>query len=181
MKLKLLGMVLGACFIVSSANAGFLIDPYAGMAMSKSTIDIATNDDDTSSTGAALGSRLGYSFILVSAGIDYQMLSGLEDPQDESFDMTNMSAFVGVDLPILLRFWAEYFLSSDIKGDTFDDGLDDITFKDGYGLGIGFTGLPFISINLEVENLNYDIESGSTEGDYSVVNTILSASLPLDF
>ena len=57
----------------------------------------------------------------------------------------------------------------------------DFTFKDGYGLGIGFTGLPFVSLNLEIEALNYDAESSGVETDYSVASTILSVSMPFDF
>lgn len=171
-------LALVATMVASSAQAGFMIDPYVGIGQTKTTIDFLTADDTDTATSTVLGSRLGYSFILVSAGIDYQITKG-EDNDGDDTDVNSLSAFVGVDLPILFRFWAEYFLSSNYEVED-DNGVDN-TFKDGYGIGIGFTGLPFVSLNLEIETLNYELELGSSKGDYSVASTILSLSLPLDF
>ena len=174
MKLRLLVglMCLG---LGSQAFAGLLIDPYVGIGQVKTTFDFAGNDSDDSGSSQSIGSRLGYSFILLSAGVDFEMVKGDSDGDDVT--MTNTSLFVGVDLPILLRFWGEYFINS-----SFDiDGNDsDFEFKDGYGLGVGFTGLPFVSINLEVSALNYDIELAGIEGDFTAGQTLLSVSLPLD-
>ena len=161
-----------------NAQAGFLIDPYVGTGSYVGAFDAANaaaegaDIKDAEESMTAVGSRLGYSFLLVSAGIDYQMAT----VDDES--QTNISAFVGVDLPILFRFWAEYFISSDITIDNADS-----EFTDGYGLGVGFTGLPFVSINLEAQYLNYDLESdtGGLEYDFETVSYLLSVSLPLDF
>ena len=175
MKMRLL-LVLSLVMVANAAKAGFLIDPYIGLGQSKSTLDAASDQEETSSS-TVLGSRLGYSFILLSGGIDYQIMN-TKDSNEEDATLNNLSAFVGVDLPILFRFWAEYFLSSNLASDT--DGVD-FTFKDGYGLGIGFTGLPFVSLNLEIEALNFDAEIGSNEFDYTVASTILSVSMPFDF
>ena len=176
MKVRILLAVV-VTMVANAAQAGFLIDPYVGSGQTKSSFDIAGDDDSESGSSTVFGSRVGYSFVLISAGVDYQIMKG-EDTEGEDASVNSMSAFVGVDLPILFRFWAEYFLSSTYDADT--DGLD-ITFKDGYGLGIGFTGLPFVSINLEIETLNYDLEVSGFEGDYSIASTILSVSFPLDF
>ena len=176
-KFIVLSIAMVSFFYMSeNANAGLLIDPYVGIGSTASTLDLATSEKETASSNA-VGARLGYSFILLSAGIDYQMMNA-KDALDEDMKMTNTSAFVGVDLPILLRFWAEYFFSSKLDGDTFD--TYDTTFKDGYGLGIGFTGLPFVSINLEVETLNYDMTVSGIDTDYSNASTLLSVSLPLN-
>tara|TARA_B100001971_G_scaffold215190_1_gene259650 strand:- start:80969 stop:81490 length:522 start_codon:yes stop_codon:yes gene_type:complete len=158
-----------------NAHAGFLIDPYIGTGSFAGTLDLANgaDADDVEETVTAMGSRVGYSFLLVSAGIDYQILSVDGESQN------NISAFVGVDLPILLRFWGEYFISSDadVEGDV-ETSLD---FKDGYGLGVGFTGLPLVSLNLEVQYLNYEGEASNIKFDYDTVAYIASVSLPLDF
>ena len=174
MKLKVLGALL-MCSLSLQSFAGLLIDPYIGYGQYRSTADFAKERSEAAGV-TALGSRLGYSFILVSAGLDYQVLE-TEDVFEEEASITNLSAFVGVDLPILFRFWAEYFFSSNI--DSNESGVD-YGFKDGYGLGVGFTGLPFVSLNLELENLNYELEVGNTDFDYSVVQTVFSVSLPLD-
>lgn len=176
MKVRILFALIVA-MVANAAQAGFLIDPYIGLGQTKTIFDIGSSDDSESDSSTVLGSRVGYSFILVSAGIDYQIMNG-KDTNDEDVSSNNLSAFVGVDLPILFRFWAEYFLSSSTDADF---GSVDVSFKDGYGVGIGFTGLPFVSINLELETLNYDLEFGSVEGEYSVASTILSVSMPFDF
>lgn len=178
MKVRIL-LALVATMVASSAQAGFMIDPYIGIGQTKTELDVAGDNENTSSD-TYFGSRVGYSFILVSAGIDYQITKG-EDSDGDDANLNSLSAFVGVDLPILFRFWAEYFLSSSFDSDT--DGVD-FTFKDGYSVGIGFTGLPFVSINLELQAMNYEAEFDNfpnNEFDLTVGSTILSVSLPLDF
>lgn len=174
-KLIMLTLMLG---LSTNAFAGFLIDPYVGTGSLVGAFDAANaaaegNDvKDAEESMTAFGSRLGYSFLLLSAGVDYQMATIDGETQ------TNTSAFVGVDLPILFRFWAEYFLSSTYELDDFD-----VEFQDGYGLGIGFTGLPFVSLNLEAQYLNYELDSnvGGLKYDFATVSYLLSVSLPLDF
>jgi hypothetical protein len=175
MKFKLLIAALAVSFSLQSF-AGLLIDPYIGMGASKTVIEIegATGTTDSTDSITSFGSRLGYSFLLISAGLDYEMakVSG-----DNDADITNMSLFVGVDLPILFRFWAEYFVSSSLD---IDDSTTDYDFKDGYGLGIGFTGLPFVSLNLEIQTVNYTAEVLSKDVTFSNASTVFSVSLPLD-
>jgi hypothetical protein len=166
---KLSLVCLLSVFISTSASAGFLIDPYLGTGQFKSTIDITGASEDTE-TITATGARIGYSFLLFSAGIDYQMASVDKDK------VTSTSIFVGVDMPILVRAWAEYFVSSDYDR---DDGQD-VTFKDGASLGIGFTGLPFVSLNVELQNVNYEIETSGSKFDVKTAATVFSISLPLD-
>jgi hypothetical protein len=174
MKLKLLIAVLAASFSLSSF-AGLLIDPYVGMGTYKTTFDLGNTESDDSGSQTSFGSRLGYSFLLLSAGVDYEMSTVSGD--DNDLNITNTSLFVGVDLPILFRFWAEYFLSSSFE---VDDSNVDYDFKDGYGLGIGFTGLPFVSLNLEIQNVNYEYEVSTVKGDLASAATIFSVSLPID-
>lgn len=182
MKLRLLGLVLGVMFIGTSAQAGLLIDPYVGMGASAYKVEFdsaalaAVNTDETESS-TVFGARIGWTLTLLSLGVDYQMMT-FKDDDDDEHAITNTSIFAGVDLPILLRFWAEYTVSSSLE-------LDNVTttFKDGYAVGIGFTGLPLVSLNLEVEAQNYDIELdnvANSEGTYTLASTIFSVSLPLD-
>jgi hypothetical protein len=158
-------------FITTSASAGFLIDPYIGAGQSKSTADVSSIDGAESFS--ATGARIGYSFLLLSAGIDYQMGSIDKDK------VTSTSVFVGVDMPILIRAWAEVFTSSTYEQDTEVYGID---FKDGTSIGIGFTGLPFVSLNVEVQNINYTMKNVPSIGDVDVktAQTVFSISLPLD-
>jgi hypothetical protein len=172
MKLKVFIAVMTACLSVQSF-AGFLIDPYIGLGQTKTTSDFATDGDSESVT--SIGSRVGYSFILVSAGIDYEMAKTSSDGND--VDITNMSFFVGVDMPILIRAWAEYQISSDLE---VEGSNTDYDFKDGYSVGVGFTGLPLVSLNLELAVTNYEVDSAFGKLDFSTATTLLSVSLPLD-
>ncbi len=156
----------------SLAHADLLIDPYVGTGLMKTTSDVNRLDDDDENL-TAIGARVGYQFLLVSAGVDYSKGSAGD------YEFTNTSVFVGVDLPILLRAWAEYFISSDLDADV--SGFNqDIDFKDGTSLGIGFTGLPFVSLNLEVQNLNYETEILGRDVDFQTAAYIFSVSLPLN-
>jgi hypothetical protein len=162
-------LCLLTAFISTSATAGFLIDPYVGTGQFKSTADLSSLEE--SETITATGARVGYSFLLLSAGIDYQMATIDKDK------VTSTSIFVGVDLPILIRAWAEVFVSSDYDSDTAGNEL---TFKDGNSIGIGFTGLPFVSLNVELQNINYESEFLGNKYDVKTAATVFSISLPLD-
>ena len=171
--MKKISLISILFFMSSLAHADLLIDPYIGTGLMKTTSDVNRLDDDDENL-AAVGARVGYQFLLVSAGIDYSKGTAGD------YEFTNTSVFVGVDLPILLRVWAEYFISSDLEADI--SGFDeDIDFKDGTSIGLGFTGLPFVSLNLEVQNLNYETELVGRDLDFETAAYIFSVSLPLNF
>ena len=181
--MKLLTIVL--VLFSFNASAGFLIEPYAGIG-SFATTNGALSDaaelveDDiedgelSAESSTVFGGRIGYSFLLLSAGIDYEMDTFADGTRNTT------SLFVGVDLPILLRFWAEYGLSSTYA--TTDEDLEDfdVTYDGGYSVGIGFTGLPFVSLNLEVENATYNFKDGDVEFDSEWASYLFSVSFPIN-
>ena len=180
MKFKSLLLIMFTCFSLT-ASAGLLVEPYAGFGSLSTAADFVSGSNssvsDESSTASVIGGKLGYSFILLSAGLDYQIMMG--DLDGDSATISNTSLFVGVDLPILFRFWGKYIINSEFDYDV-SSNLD-ISFKDGYALGLGFTGLPFVSLNLEYSLMNYEMEFGNNaKADYLVGATVLSVSLPLD-
>ena len=172
----MLKKIIVSIFLISSfsANAGLLLDPYVGMGNAKSTFDAASLDD-TNDNATVLGAGVGYSFLLFSLGADYQMAT------IDGSTRNNLSAFVGFDLPILLRVWAEYTLNSSVDNDDLPSSVD-VTFNDGYSVGVGFTGFPLISVNLEIEQTNYTYENYPVVGDLDVSSAayILSVSFPLN-
>jgi len=173
LKSTLILSVLAIFIGVQSAQAGILIDPYVGAGSHVSAFDAVSSGSsvsDSSNSASVFGARLGYSFLLLSAGIDYQKMT-VDDTE-----LTNTSLFVGFDLPILVRAWAEYFLAAD--GDS--DFNSAYKFKDGYGVGIGFTGLPFVSLNLEIQNINYESELSGAVYDNATAATIFSVSFPIN-
>jgi hypothetical protein len=183
MKSKFIFLVLGLLIASGPSTAGILFDPYIGKVDTEITTKIeafpSLNSEDTVNSNSVYGARLGYSFSMLSLGIDYQVLSG-EDRYDKDFSINNTSLFLGVELPLWIRFWGEYFLSSETSGDT-SETVDDLKMVNGYGFGVGFTGLPFVSINLEIENVNYEYVISGLDVEYSQKNTILTLSIPLEF
>ncbi len=171
--------ILMSCLAFSSNSfSGLLIEPYIGTGMYSTSIDAATASSYEASTDSVstIGGRLGASFILLSAGIDYSMdtMSG--------GSRSNTAVFVGVDMPILIRGYAKYIINSDYKDDDIKDAGFDIAFDSGYAIGLGFTGLPLISINLEMESSKYKLEyPGASDIDNDWVSYMLTVSLPLDF
>lgn len=173
-------VILMLTFFTTSAFAGIVIDPYFGSSSATAVVDgiPAGYDNEGSATGTTFGSRVGLSFSMLSAGIDYGIYS------TDKTESTDMSAFVGIDLPFLFRFWAEYYISSSgnsIYLDQYGEGSD-LVFKDGYSVGIGFTGLPLVSVNFEAITKNYVVEDVPFLGDLDVAyaDYVISLSLPLD-
>ena len=153
----------------TSAQAGLLVEPYIGYGSIATTTDVPNADDDREG-GSFVGGRLGYSFLLFSAGLDYN--TGKAD----EYSRTESSAFVGFDLPILFRFYAKHIFASELKNDDFD-----FDFKEGYALGVGFTGLPFVVLNVEAGKQVYEAKYEGDNYDIDAASLLLTVSLPLDF
>lgn len=174
--MKLIGSLILTGFLFSThAFSGLHLEPYIGAGKNVTDISFAQaalSDQDDDVSTSHVGARVGYSFLLLSAGIDYEMASSSD------VSANNLAVFVGVDMPILLRAYGKYYLSSNIDNDNVDV---DFEFKDGYALGVGFTGLPFVSINVEVQSINYEFDGsgGAVTGDASSNVTLLSVSLPI--
>ena len=146
------------------AQAGIYVEPYLAY-------NILGDTDGTDTTGTNIGGRLGYSLpMLVSFGVDYNM--GAYDIDGIDADTTNLGAFVAVDLPILLRGYASYYFSSDLEaGNVTYDGS-------GVALGVGFTMLPFVSLNVEYRTMSYD--GSGAQADFDADEILVGISVPLD-
>ncbi|MCF8058531.1 MAG: hypothetical protein K9K67_04490 [Bacteriovoracaceae bacterium] len=183
----------------SNTKAGVLIEPYLGFSLAGSgDTTFGTNKYEHSYSSPTIGGRLGYGMLGFMGGIDYSMQTF--DLESERGSTTNkdgvkksqLGIFVGYNLPILLRVWGTYFLSSSLEGDdpqtasNLIDSRYEYSSGSGYALGAGFTGLPFVSVNLEYRTLEYDkLEvSGTALSTYNektdLSEIMLSVSLPLD-
>jgi hypothetical protein len=182
-----------------NTKAGIHVEPYLGYSLGGSgDSTFGTTNYDHSYGTPTIGGRLGYGMLGFMAGIDYSMQNfGLESEVgsttfDDDVSKSQLGIFVGYELPILLRVWGTYFLSSKIEGDdsqaagTLFDSRYEFSDGGGYALGAGFTGLPFVSINLEYRTLEYDKGelNGATITNYNekldLSEILLSVSLPLD-
>lgn len=173
----------------SPAWAGLYLEPYVGYEFGTGKGDIVVQSVgtvvvDEKDAGAAFGAKVGYSVLGFAFGADYMSarLTGKDqttppDP-DSKWKSTDIGLFAQFSLPMLLKFSATYFLSTKLKED--DTELTGSGFK----LGVGFTMLPLISINLDMINNTYDDSKISgvvvTSTDVTLKTLMLSVSLPLD-
>lgn len=164
------------------AHASIMFEPYLGYETGK------FSDPDGKGDGVNIGARLAYHTpIFLWLGLDGNVgISGNFKPDSSSIansDMKRNSLYgvVGVDFPILLRAWAGYAFMDDQKLDSpHNSTLKNKTYK----VGVGFTGLPFISLNVEYIKAKVDkVDGGTLTGadDIQSENVMFSVSLPLNF
>lgn len=173
---KLLVVLVAVLGFGSVSHADILIEPYLGYEMGKTT------DPDGKLTGSQLGLRLAYKTpVMLWVGADYTAgVSGEVDPDSgtkETAKRSTLSGVVGIDFPILLRAWVGVGLTNELKVDNAG------TFKGkNVKLGVGFTGLPFVSLNLEYVKDTWDkLDSNSLLTDAQNESYVFSVSLPLEF
>lgn len=143
------------------AQAGILIEPYAGYASltSSGTVDISGTQgeiEESTLDGMVYGGRLGVGISNFGIGVDYS-----QAPQDDGGELKNLGAFGMVSF-LNLRFWGTYVFSSQIAVE-LEDYNEKGTFKgDGVKVGLGWSILPFVSLNAEYMMINNTKEDLNT-------------------
>lgn len=171
MKKLLLGLVFAAFAISQTPAHALLIEPFIGYQTGDFTSGSTKEDID----GIEFGGRLGATFTMVDIGGEIAKGDlSIDSSPSSDLETTDMGVFVAVNFPILVRAYVTYFLSSEAEPDSGANYEGD----GGYRLGIGFTGLPFVSINVERILRKYD-ERGSSSVEVEVETTMLSVSVPL--
>lgn len=165
--------------LIPSANASLLIEPHLGYIVSGKT---TFQNNEWKYTGPQYGARLGVQYLGVMGGLAYTHSSydlkvgGAKEKtkQDE------IGLFVGYNAPILLRAWVGYFPSAKAKLDSGSEFKGNTT-----ELGLGFTALPFVSINLSYRMLSFDEVTasgltGTLNPEYDPKEIVLGVSLPFN-
>lgn len=159
MKIAQLFILILAFLIIKPASAGLLIEPVVGYNLGNFEVD-SPGVDKEKFAGPSIGGRLGYQNYGFQLGLDYLGTSLSVDDNDYSdFKSNEFAGFVGFEFPILLRVYAGYIFSSNTEG-KFDNGTSKETLEleggTGTKLGVGFTLLPFLDINVEYRKVTYD-------------------------
>lgn len=180
MKFAQLLILIVAFFMINPAKAGLLIEPLVGY--STGSFDGESSSDFS---GTSYGGRLGYQNLGFQMGLDYLNSSLTMDDSDYSkLEFSEWAGFVGFEFPILLRVYAGYIFTA--SGETkYDSGagkqLLEVTGGTGSKFGVGFTGLPFLDINLEYRKGSFsEFDLGGTTFNQSIdyQSYMLSISLP---
>jgi hypothetical protein len=187
--MKKLLFAAATLLISSQVWADIYLEPYVGYQFGKSTGSATITPGgnltiDEKDSGTAFGAKVGYSVMGFAFGADYMATSLTGKDQttppgaDSKWKGTNIGAFAQFTLPILLKFSATYFASAKLKDDTEITG-------NGFKVGVGFTFLPMLSVNLDMISMKYDKGSGGTgfvfnSLDSKMTTTMLSVSLPLN-
>ncbi|ATH08130.1 hypothetical protein BIY24_09260 [Halobacteriovorax marinus] len=190
-------------FLVLSSNsfAGILVEPFIGYGIGSAEYTTGSLTADAKNTGPQFGARLGYTAFGFMGGLEYRKSSGslsydkhtgggtwTNSGVDQDYSGTEIGAFLGYELPILLRAYVGYTFNTkwefDKNGAWIGAANDELSGNT-TTLGVGFTGLPFVSLNLEFRMIELDkykdVSLGTeTSTDFSSNEVVLGVSLPLD-
>ncbi|MFA6239122.1 MAG: hypothetical protein WC635_17415 [Bacteriovorax sp.] len=166
-------------FTSFSAKASLLIEPHIGYNV---TGNADYSPDKTKYNGPQYGGRLGVQFVGLMTGLDYthstfthKTTAGNIGEADQKRDQ--IGVFAGYNFPILLRFWGGYYFSDKI---TQTSGATYWAKGSGTEFGLGFTGLPFLSINAQYRTSTYDKDvNGTLNPKWKTKEVVLGISIPL--
>ena len=178
MKKLFLGVAATAALAIGSlANAGILIEPYLGYHTGK--FEIGSTENDTK--GITYGGRIGYQSLGFMGGFDYMTGTWTSESSGSDVDVTptDMGVFIGYKFPVLIRAYFTYNFDAQTKAES--GGSSNKFTGKGMKLGIGYTGFPFVSINLEYISDSYDEMDGmSLSSDATGKMYGLTISAPFD-
>lgn len=153
-----LGLIAAVGF-TGPSQAGIFVEPFVGYEFGNASDDDTPNDDKIS--GVHYGARLGYSMLGLAFGAEYSgssidFKSKNVGTVDSDITTTDIGLFVGYTFPIMFRVYGTYFLSSEYTAKASGAPNIDLSGDGGLRLGVGYTGLPFISLGLEYIERKYD-------------------------
>lgn len=128
-------------------SAGILIEPMINHDLY--AVSGWKNSNKLTYSGVSFGGRFGVQFLGFMGGLeyDYRPKSSYKTEvyKDGYFSGHYSALFAGYQLPLLGKAWIGYFFNIDLK-----DKVNDLEFKEkGTLLGVGFTVLPLVDLNLE--------------------------------
>ncbi len=195
-------------FFASNSHALLWLEPYigygtGGFELTLSNLGIYGITDgkyEVDTSGPLYGAKIGASVFLFAFGLQYETGSikekmasfpagSVANTATDEYDTTHLGAFVTFTGAPLINVWANYFF--DVKYEETKGDIGDELTGTGYGLGLGFTGLPFVSLNLEYRKSTIDEEKDVSTATttklpsayssvYDVTTIIFSVSAPFD-
>lgn len=170
--MKHLLTAFAALMIVSGplAKADLLLEPYMGYYFGK------TDPGDKATKGYGLGGRVGYSSLGFQVGVDYMLGEWVVEQTGSDFEgsLNNLGIFAAYEFPILLRVFGTYFFDAEFKDTAKYEGK-------AIRLGVGFSPVPLVDVNLEYVTSTYDELNGSSlTTDLETKMYGISVSIPFE-
>jgi len=167
-----MGKILAVIMVFSfglQAQA-FIIEPYVG-------IESGSDANSKTTSGTSFGLRAGMTTLGFMYGLEYQTASlTVKATTDLSVTATDLGFFFGYEAPILVRGYLTIGFASGLDaGAIVYEGKQT-------KIGFGYTGLPFVAINVESITRKYTkYKTGGLEGtsSYKIQTTMISLSLQL--
>ena len=180
----LTGLLLLVCSSV--AFAGFHLEPYAAFAASGEW-DNGLRTDKISMTN--FGTKLGYqSSFGLQVGGDIQLGSGTfktasAGQQDLKAASAAFGAYLGYQTFFGLRGYAHYLFSSAVA---LDDSINSALVGNGIKLGVGYSIIPWLALNLEYHSMQYgksksDLGDATLNPKYKTNFIFVAVSFPFNF
>jgi hypothetical protein len=175
-------LLLSLVLVSFQSRASLLIEPHVAYQFAGK---VENSSPESTFSGTQYGARLGLQTFGLMGGLDYTRSSvtiKTVGSADDKSDRDQIGVFIGYKFPILLRAWGSYYFNDK---NTYSN--NDYASGSGTEIGIGFTGLPFISVNLTYRTSSYDTAYDASTGIKGTLSPstkaneiALGVSLPLN-
>lgn len=165
-----------------TAKASILIEPHIAYNLHSSGDNDGSKD---TYNGPQYGLKLGYQNLGFMLGLDYTKSSFEVKSEDsgvtskQKMDRNEIGVFAGYNFPILVRGWVGHYFSNKTE---FADGADVKLKGSTTEIGLGFTGLPFLSMNFMYRIVKLDdikLMGATIPGKFDSKEYVVGISLPL--
>lgn len=159
-------------FLSGKTWAALLIEPVLGYNFATKA-DVEGYSNYTAGSGVGYGGRLGYQALgTFQVGLDYLASSVSFSDSDfhKNLDTQEWGAFAGIRFPLFVKVYAAYIFSATGTNKDFKSDKK-LQMMDGSGakVGVGFTGIPFVDINIEWRQYTFgDYKKDGTKQDKTV-------------
>jgi len=150
-------IIMLSLFFSSVGFSKILIEPYIAVNILgdfdyKSAASKAAKGD-SDKIPFSFGGRLGYTKMGFQGGLDYALTKSMKFEQNttQKGDMNEFGAFVGYQLPILLRGYVGYTFHGKID---FETGGEYKSLR-GVKFGLGYSIFPMVKMNVEYKLYNF--------------------------
>ena len=189
LELILLGLV-SILTVSQNDSADILIEPVVGYSWAQSEAKLEVPADPTQNNtakdalnGMSYGGRVGYQTLGFQFGLDY--LASKTESDGADINTNAIAGFIGYEFPVLFRVYGGYVFSGVLTSDSDQSSQDfELSGAKGPKVGIGFSLLSFLDLNLEYRSIQYDEEKlldGAAILNAKSNAVMLALSFPITF